>query len=719
MMRQQIWRRFVRKLILPFAMFGVLCASAANGKAVAEGYADENGVFRFSGGEPQPREIGSARFPTNITTAAGEWALVALGEPGNINTNGTFSAKPKWKDFPVHAPGLWFFGSGVKGRVVAIGGRNGDESLQLAGELAWHLGMMARTEIEVAQSLVAACEAVEIVVGDAEAAKAVGIDVGRCENGTSIIRRFGNRLYVGGRGAGVSYSVTYLLEAMGCRYLWPGRTGKIIPSRKNITLPNIDLTYLPKLKSRRMRTFRPGISKNIPDLKKWWLIEPDEFMNVLAKRRCDRKGNRDFWAWHGINDSPDVDGYWTGGHGFKNYWKKYGKTHPDWFALQPDGTRRQNLGARDNRPTLCLSNTDLIARVARDAIAGLRAHPERKTFSICLPDGGPTTQCLCRNCRLMDPVNAPTISLFISYPWRMHAPYVSLSDRVMAFNNAVAEKVVKVIPDARLRVYVYSMYHTPTVKVKPHPALVLANVAGSYETAERKDEARAELAYWTRYKDNLHIWRPNACVAHKVTAPQNYARNAFEDLEIFKLNGIAATDYDCVNEQFATKGLIWYMVAKAHRNPDSIGYEALFDDYCKAGFGSAAQEIRRYFEELERMTNKAVEFGKGVDSFLAAFKPDVLEQYLAAAEVDAAAQPEVLERIAYLKKGLMAGRVEKKLGAAWKAKSKNDIIAAQQELRILVRDTSMNFDPYALCPLGNCRAYHSPNMKNPDLVLGN
>ena len=702
-------------LILAIAL-GTYCASASNVKKESEGYADENGVFHFSGETAQ--DANHSALISNLVSSVGEWGLVPLGEPGNIDTNGSFRVKPDWKGFPEFDSGLRFYDSDVKGRIVAIAGNDCTNSIKLAEELAWHLGKMCGSVLEVTQTLSSDPAAVEIVVADIAAAKAAGLNVGEHENGMSVIRRFGNKLYVGGSGSGVSFAVTYLLEALGCRYLWPGRTGKIIPSRSAIVLPNIDLIYGPKLKSRRMRTFRPGITKTIPALKKWWLIDPDEFMNVLAERRCDRKGNRDFWAWHGINDEPDVDGYWSGGHGFKNYWEKYGKKHPDWFALQPNGSRDQNLGTRTNRPTLCLSNTGLVAQVARDTIAGLRKYPDRKTFSICLPDGGPTTQCLCRNCRLMDPVNAPVISLFISYPWRKYVPYVSLSDRVMAFNNAVAEKVVKVIPDARLKVYVYSMYHTPTVKVKPHPALVLANVAGSYETAERKDEARVELAYWTRYKDNLHIWRPNACVAHKVTAPQNYARTAFEDLEIFKRNGVVATDYDCVNEQFSTKGLIWYMVAKAHRNPDSIGYEALFDDYCKAGFGAAAKEIRGYFEELECMTDKAVKLGKGVPSFLESFNPDVLERYLVAAEVAAAAQPDVLERIAYLRKGLSAGRMEKKLGAAWESKSKQDIRNAQHELRIFVRDTAMNFDPYALCPLGNCRAYHSPSMKNPDIVLG-
>ena len=703
-------------LLLPVAVLGTLCGVAAHGKNDVNGYADENGVFHFSG--RTAREASSPASGTNLTSNADEWALVPLGEPGRIDTASSFPVKLEWKKFPKFAPGLRFCDPVKKGRVVAICGKGDDGILGLADELAWHLGKMSGTEVEVAQSLSADGESTEIVVADIAAAKAAGIDAGEHKNGTSVIRRFGNRLYVGGSGAGVSYAVTYLLEALGCRYLWPGKTGKVIPSMTTIVLPDLDWAYAPQLKSRRMRTFRIENRHKGIGLKRWWLIDQDKFMEVVAGRRCDRCGNRDFWAWHGVNDSPDENGYWAGGHGFRNYWEEYGEKHPDWFALQPDGSRHQNLGARTERPTLCLSNTGLVEQVARDAIAGLRAHPERKAFSICLPDGGPTTQCMCRNCRLLDPVNAPVISLFVSYPWRKQCPYVSLSDRVMAFNNAVAERVVSELPDAHLRVYVYSMYRTPTVKVKPHPALVLVNVAGSYETLERRHEARTELAYWTRYTRNIHVWRTNACVAHRLTAPQNYARIAFEDLEIFKRNGVVATDFDCVNEQFSTKGLIWYMLAKAHRNPDSVGYEDLLDDYCKAGFGPAAREIRSYYDTLERMTDKAAELGNGVLSFLEAFNPEVLERHLADAEMAAADWPDVIGRIAYLRKGLEAGLIEKKLGAAWKAKSKSSIRKAQHELRVFVRDTSMNFDPYALCPLGNCSAYHSPNMKNPDIVLG-
>ena len=700
-----------QKLTLSVAVLGAYCGLAAYGNGAVDGYADENGVFHLSGGTAL--ETGGTDSGTNVVSAAGEWALVPLGEPGHIDTAGVFPVKPRWNGLPRFAPGLRFLDPGMKGRVVAICGKDGDDILELAGELAWHLGKMAGTEVEVSQSLSVDGETTEIVVADIFAARAAGIDVGEHENGASVIRRFGNKLYVGGRGAGVSYSVTYLLEAIGCRYLWPGKTGKVIPSMATIVLPDLDWTYVPQLKSRRMRTHRSANR-----LRSWWLIDEDKFMGVVAERRCDRCGNRDFWAWHGVNDSPDVDGYWTGGHGFRSYWEKYGKTHPDWFALQPDGSRRQNLGARTERPTLCLSNTGLVEQVALDAIAELRSHPGRKAVSICLPDGGPTTQCMCRNCRRMDPVNAPAISLFVGSPLRRQFPYVSLSDRVMSFNNAVAEKVVSVVPDARLRVYVYSMYRTPTVKVSPHPALVLANVAGSYETLESRGEARAELAYWTRYTRNVHMWRPNACVAFRLTAPQNYARAVFEDLEVFKRNGVVATDFDCVNEQFSTKGLIWYMVAKAHRNPDSLGYEVLLDDYCRAGFGPAAQEIRSYYDALERMTDKAAELGKGVSSFLEAFRPEILERHLAAAEQAASARPDVLERIAYLRKGLTAGLLEKRLGAAWDSRSKSDIRKAQHELRVFVRDTSMKFDPYALCPLGNCKAYHLPNMKNPDIVFG-
>ena len=654
-----------------------------------------------------------------------EWGLTPLGAPGGIDTNGTFAVRPVWKPAPTFRPGLRFQGEGVAGEVVALPApsRAASSARQLAEEFAWHVGEMTGHEPKVLVATEQPLPEVAVVIGDAVRAKAYGMDVGELPYGTSVIRRFGNRLYVGGTGAGVSYAVTYLLEALGCRYLWPGRLGKVIPKRREVTLPALDWTYTPRLKFREMREFRVGYHHDKEGLWESWGIDQKTFAPRYSALRYDRKGNRDFFKWHGVNDERDLPGSWRWGHYFGSYWQKYGETHPDWFALQPNGSRFQELGNRPERPTLCTSNPGFIEQAAKDAIAAFRSNPVLRSFSICLPDGGPTTQCMCPACRALDPVNAPANAFYVGSPWWRRYPYVSLTDRMLAFDNAVAERLVKEVPDAKLGVYIYSMYEKPSVKVKPHPALVLLTVAGSYATMSARGHARANIAYWSRY-DNMLLWRPNVFFAYATTAPQNYARLVFEDLELFKRNHVVGTDFDCMNEQFATKGLIWYMTAKAHRNPDETGYETLLDDYCRSGFGAAAEDVKAYFNALERMADRAAARGDALTGhpgqpefaslYAEVLDPDELARHLDAAARSAAGDGDVLRRIAYLRLGLDAGRIAKRLGMAWLAKNREGVLAAQKDLKNLVRDVSMNVDPFALSPVYMTGTYHSPHMKAPN-----
>ena len=683
------------------------------------GEADANGVFVPT---PEGRSMTALRrfFADILLSVPGldrsappnDWAVKPLGAPGGIDTNGTFAAKPEWRKPPKFAPGIPFLGNGAKGVVVALPGVGAWQRIELAEEVAWHFERMCGERPKIVKAPPANKTTPSIVIAGFGMAKELGMDAGTHPHGTSVIRRFGNCLFVGGSGSGMSYAVTYLLEALGCRYLWPGPLGKVIPKRSAVVLPDIDFTYTPMFKFRKVRQFPIGYTPDF-SIKESWGIDPAEYAPLHRDGRFDRKGNREFFRWHGVNDKPDLPGTWQWGHHFRDYWQKYGKEHPEWFALQPNGSRGQELGAPSGRPCLCLSSTGLVERTAQDAIEAFRRYEDLKSFSICLPDGGPCTQCMCSKCRALDPVNAVSNPFVVGNPWWRAIPYVALSDRVMHFNNAVAERVVKEFPNAKLGVYVYSLYEKPTVAVKPHPALVMLTVAGSYGTESMRDYARSNLAYWSRY-DNMLLWRPNVFFAYSMAMPQNYARLVFEDMELFKRNHVIGTDFDCMNEQFAVKGLIWYMTAKAHRNPDALSYDDLADDYCQAGFGAAAKEIRAYFDALEEMCNRAAKLGKGNRSYVQTFDPDALERILSAAERKAAGDADVLARIAYLRIGLAAGRIEKRLGEAWAAKSRAGVLAAQKELKELVRDTSLNKDPFALCPVWAAGTYHSPQMKSPN-----
>src|SRR5690606_24320827 len=68
----------------------------------------------------------------------------------------------------------------------------------------------------------------------------------------------------------------------------------------------------------------------------------------------------------------------SGGHAFAGWWEKYGAEHPEWFALQPDGTRIQ----RPPREVLEFVNPELAAEVARVKREELRRDPALLAVSI-------------------------------------------------------------------------------------------------------------------------------------------------------------------------------------------------------------------------------------------------------------------------------------------------------------------------------------------------
>ena len=501
------------------------------------------------------------------------WEPKPLGAPGDLKLPTAFAKKPEFRAKPVLRPGLVLFGDGMDA-VVVVRPADGKYILSLAEELAWHLAQMIGREVAV----------VKAVPTDGRPALVVQPFEGK--NCRAVVKREKNVILIGGEDAGASHAVTYVLEALGCRYLWPGPTGKVIPKRDRVVLPEIALDAESPFVVRRMRLYDRGTA-------------------------VDHEGNRDFFKWHGLNDNKfmtdtkpgDADGFeW--GHYYKDYYRKYAKSKPRLFALQPDGTRELHLGSHPERPTFCLSNPELAEITARNKIAEFRAKPTKKALSICLPDGATSSWCLCEECRKMDPSNAAHGGVTVFFPKRSQVDYVAMTDRVFAYMNRVCELVAKEFPDRLLSTYAYSCYTAAPVRTKPHPNLLILSVAGNYADASAAGEAQRNLAQWMSFGNRV-LWRPNMSAGFRVNAPQNYARHAFEDVSAMAANGVFGTDFDTMYNEWATKGIGYYFTAKAHFNPDRLGYDALLDDFCEAGFAAAAKPVRTYFDALERATDAA------------------------------------------------------------------------------------------------------------------
>lgn len=577
-----------------------------------------------------------------------KWENVPLGAAGNLKPPTVFKKRPKLGKAKVLGDGIVLL-DGASKAVIVVPPEEA-ECMKLAEELKWHLEQMSGVKFDIVDSVPEKGSA--IIYRTLACPKGFS----RGESAYFKIWRESDHVILAGEDTGKSRATTYVLEALGCRYIWPGATGKVIPKKAKIVLPDIAVEDATPLVIRRARLYR------LPEY-------------------VDHPGNRDFWRWHGMNDMKfmtsdkpgESDGYqW--GHYYKDYYPKYRKTKPGLFALQPDGTRNLHLGSHLERPTFCLSNPELVDITAQCKIAEFNAAPHKKALSLCLPDGGSSSWCLCEECRKMDPVNAAKGSVTVYFPKRKALPYVAFTDRVFAYMNKVAEKVAAVHPDKLLSTYAYSCYTAAPVSVRPHPNLLILSVAGNYANSANDGMVERNLSAWQSFGNKV-LWRPNAHGGFRVTAPDNFARRMFADISLLVENDIFGVDYDTMYSDWSTKSFTYYITTKAHFNPDRLDFETFADDYCRRGFGAAAKDVREFYDLGERASTAAAQLNaadkmvavnwaqrvKRQNRLLETLDFDALDACLACARTAAAGDDAVLKRIARLQFGTDLGRFTARL----------------------------------------------------------
>jgi len=289
-------------------------------------------------------------------------------------------------------------------------------------------------------------------------------------------------------------------------------------------------------------------------------------------------------------------------HAFGGWWNRFGAEHPEWFALQRNGSRTPGRLPAE-RETLCLSNPQLVQQVIQEKIAEFSRNPGRDSVSVSPTDeGGNNSVCLCEACRRLDPMNGRPMPLetFLDGK-KLTVPYVALNDRTFTFYNRVAEGVAKVFPDKLLGTYAYGGYRDVPLGVRPHPNLLVGFVGLQYWDDEEWELDRRRWEQWAGVAKNLFL-RPNAFHAgHGM--PGVFVTKLDRDLKRCYQTGMIAVDFDSVLHHWATQGLNYYLLAKLLWDP-SQDAEAIVQDYCQKGFGPAAGVIRRYVRELEEVTDR-------------------------------------------------------------------------------------------------------------------
>jgi hypothetical protein len=450
---------------------------------------------------------------------------------------------------------------------------------------------------------------------------------------------------------GTRHAVTVFLEdKLGVRYLWPGEVGKVVPRRETIVIDDFQQRFTPRLAQRRVRSmgYHDRIQIGLDRLG----FKKADFERLFVESQRTEVETPDWFAWHRLGGSLKF----SGGHAFGDLWTRYGKDHPDWFALQPDGSRDQSRNP--DRARLCKSNPDLIVAIANEKIEQLKRNPALLGVAIGPNDGGRTTFCTCPKCEALDSPKGRKILLwdFTKSPPRTFE-HVALTDRMVAFWNAIAERVAKVFPNKYLVVDAYSTYAAPPVERKLHPNLVVRFAPLGYHSEDYRQEGLRDWRGWSKAAKRIYF-RPNLMLlGRRDGLPLLYVHKFAKDFRYLADHGMMGTDFDACCHHWATQGLNYYVVARLHWNPEQ-DVDAILDDYCRSGFGPAAGAVRRYFDQLEALMDQAAAKKVKVPSAFSNEALAALRKHLNEARKQSRGEARIAKRIAFLELGLRWTEIE-------------------------------------------------------------
>lgn len=259
--------------------------------------------------------------------------------------------------------------------------------------------------------------------------------------------------------------------------------------------------------------------------------------------------------------------------------KKYGKEHPEYFALV-DGERK--LEMRGGGPELCLTNPDVLRIVTDSVLDALRKHPDMENISVSQNDND--KYCHCPRCAAIDD--------------REGTPMGSL----LTFVNAVADAVAKEYPDVIVGTlsYWYSRKPPKTIKPRPNVQIQLCSIECCVlhpindPNCEKNVQFCQDLANWGNICKNISIWNYNTnfsnyllpCPNLWVIEPNIRYFVANHAIGIFMQaagNALGAELSDLRN--YVMANLLW--------DPTRSGRK-LIDEFLDLHYGRSAEPIRRF-----------------------------------------------------------------------------------------------------------------------------
>jgi len=506
----------------------------------------------------------------------------------------------------VTASGMTLVKDGRPACTIVIAPDAGEQEKLAATELQTYLRKMTGATAPVSTDITAAGNRIMLgVFGKAPVAewqgKAPGPDAFAIETRK---RKAGTDLYlVGGDARGAMYAAYELLERfLGVRWFMPGELGEDVPQRKTVTLRKVK-----------------------------WCNQAD-FDAIGGLTWAGGPGAED-WRRRNKGD-VGAPGYFFG-HNWGNIIpasEENVKAHPEWFALQPDGTRGDQL---------CSSNPDVIRISVEKARDYFEKNPDSVLFSLSPNDA--FGFCTCDKCRAIDAQYGVTDGV--------------PTDRLIHYANAVLAELKKTHPAKLAGILAYAPHTSPPVSAVPDAnyATMICHSPGDYCHVHAMDDPecpenarfRRFIEGWTKVCGHVSVY--DYYGHFRVFTPWPIVHDISRDLPYLRRHGARGFESE-TQQHWANQGINFYLAAKLAWDTDRDA-RPLLKDYYHRFYGPAEKPMRQYWEAWETaMRGQPC----GGYRWLAMFTPELVEKigrHLDKADRLAAGNEKVKQRIGFARIG--------------------------------------------------------------------
>jgi hypothetical protein len=470
---------------------------------------------------------------------------------------------------------------------------------------------------------------------------------------------------------GTRYAVAEFLHQLGVRWFLPGEAGEVVPKMATVTVGPLHVVQRPDFP---LRNFWEHARDKMADECEQWKIH-----NKMNPRATN--------AAFGVPGDSSVQGYLP---------KDQFAAHPDWFAMQRDGTRTSSHPCTTSEGMI----QHFVSRIKGDARAG-------KPISAFAPDDG-MPRCWCDRC-------AKIGNSFDGYGSnnRDPVPESSASNEWFYFVNRILTEVNKEFPDHIVSTNGYANRDVPPevppgmlFNAKGNLTVMFANICActihAYDDPKCwQMQRQAEMVrQWCKLSDKVWMYNYNYTMLVNRGTITPMVHRLRRNLPLLKRWGVLGF-HDQDECDWAMSGLPTRIVRARLEWDTKADVDAVLDDFYTRWYGAAAAPMKAYYEALEDAFDRAPQHGHEDVILRAIYRAPLmakLDALIVAAEAAARSQTETLhmriERLIYDNL--------REFVAAEKAKREGDFAAAavhtgrQIELHAEMNRTTpfMGWHPY-------------------------